>query len=113
MAGEGHFEVCLSVALMLEYEDALLRQVDGTGLSRVEVDDVLDYLATAGRPCAVFFRWRPYLPDPKDDMVLELAVTAGCPWIVTFNQKHFREIRHFAVKAITPAAFLQEIGDRP
>lgn len=34
-------------------------------------------LAASGRG-AILFLWRPLLPDPKDDLVLELAVAAGC-----------------------------------
>ena len=26
----------------------------------------------------VFYLWRPGLPDPDDDLILELAVAAGC-----------------------------------
>jgi hypothetical protein len=45
---------------------------------------------------SIFFFWRPFLRDPKDDMVPELAVKADCGWIVTFNVRDFargREVR--------------------
>ena len=38
---------------------------------------------------AIFFLWRPFLKDPKDDLVLELAVEAQCDHIITFNTKDF------------------------
>lgn len=42
--GRGKFEIALSVPLVLEYEDALLRHAAVTGLSTADVDAVLDYL---------------------------------------------------------------------
>lgn len=38
---------------------------------------------------AVFYLWRPFLRDPRDDMALELAVTAGCDFIVTYNKHDY------------------------
>jgi len=57
-----------------------------------------------------FFLWRPFLPDPKDDMVLELAVKAGCDSVVTYNIRDFAGIERFGVSAVTPANFLESIG---
>ena len=111
--GTGRFTLCLSVPLMLEYESVLLRQLRDTGLTRTDIEDVLDFLGLTGEPCTVYFRWRPYLKDPDDDMVLELAVAAGCSRIVTHNVRDFRELPHFAVEAVTPAEFLREIGEVP
>jgi len=111
--GSGRFTTCLSVPLMLEYESVLLRHLRDTGLTRGDVEDVLDFLGLAGEPCAVYFRWRPYLKDADDDMVLELAVAAGCSRIVTHNVRHFRDLPHFSVEAVTPSRFLREIGDLP
>lgn len=96
---------------MLEYESVLSRQLEETGLRGTDVEDVLDYLALVGQPCTVYFRWRPYLPDPKDDMILELAVAGECSHIVTFNLRHFSNLHRFGVVAVTPAQFLDEIGE--
>jgi hypothetical protein len=35
----------------------------------------------------IFFLWRPSLPDPEDDMVLERAVASQAQYIVTYNGK--------------------------
>jgi predicted nucleic acid-binding protein len=43
-------------------------------------------------------------------MVLELAVTAECDFIVTFNQSDFGNIEQFGLKTLTPKEFLQQIG---
>ena len=37
----------------------------------------MDYLAVSAEEHAISFRWRPFLPDPDDDFVLELAIAAG------------------------------------
>jgi len=39
------------------------------------------------------FLWRPFLRDPDDDMLLELAVQAQCSAIVTHNLKDFAQAR--------------------
>ena len=57
--------------------------------------------------------WRPYLPDPEDDLVLELAVNAGCGYIVTYNIRHFQEAGDFGIKVVTAKEFLQVIGALP
>ena len=61
----------------------------------------------------IFFLWRPFLKDPKDDMVLELAVEAEVEYIVTHNLKDFHGAEHFGIKAITPKEFLRKIGEIP
>ena len=48
--GHGAFEIALSVPLVLEYEDALLR-AELTKLGRHAVDDVLDYFCKVAHLC--------------------------------------------------------------
>lgn len=43
-------------------------------------------------------------------MVLELAANAQCPFLVTYNTRHFQGIEAFGVEAVTAKAFLQKIG---
>ena len=107
--GQGSFEIALSVPLVLEYEDALLR-AGLTNLTRDAVDDVLDYFCRVAHLQRIFYLWRPLLPDPKDDMVLELAVAAGCQAIVTYNARDFVEANKFRVQVLEPAPFLSSIG---
>jgi hypothetical protein len=44
-------------------------------------------------------------------MVLELAVTANCRYIITYNINDFKGIEKFGIKAITPKAFLEMVGE--
>lgn len=57
----------------------------------------------------IYFLWRPYLSDPKDDHILELAVASGTKTIVTHNINDFRELNKFGVRVITPRMLLKEV----
>ncbi len=93
----------------MEYEAVLKRGI--TSLTDQAIDDVIDYLCSVADHVKVFFLWRPFLKDPKDDMLLELAVAAGCDTIVTYNGKDFVGSDQFDVRILTPKAFLDEIGE--
>jgi putative PIN family toxin of toxin-antitoxin system len=113
LVGTGQFDIHLSVPLVLEYEEVLLRELPHLQVSRTVVEDVLDFHCTVATRHRIFFLWRPYLPDPSDDMLLELAVTARCDFIVTYNTRDFISIERFAIRAIEPGEFLRYIGALP
>jgi putative PIN family toxin of toxin-antitoxin system len=103
----GRFEIAVSVPLVFEYEDALARHV-GSGLyTHEEVGDLLDHLCSIGHRQNIFFLWRPYLQDSKDDMILELAFAAGCEAIVTHNQRDFVGAERLGVQVHVPKEFLR------
>jgi putative PIN family toxin of toxin-antitoxin system len=106
------FEFAISVPLLLEYEDVLSRPyfLRRTGLSIKDIDQVLNMLAMKGYEAPFHFMWRPQLRDPNDEMVLETATNGGATAIVTFNQRDFLPAAaDFAIKIITPGAFLKQI----
>lgn len=113
LVGTGIFEINLSVPLLLEYKDVLYRLLPELGITRDVVDSVLDYHCSIARIHEIFFLWRPFLPDPKDDMVLELAVRAQCNYILTYNIRDFAGIEQFGIQAVTPQIFFAEIGLKP
>ena len=113
LVGDNRWQLNLSVALVLEYEDVLKRTETGLKLTHDEIDDVLDFLCARANLCEIFYLWRPHLRDPKDDFVLELAVESSCNFIVTFNVKDFGGVEEFGIKAITPREFLQVLGEIP
>ena len=43
----------------------------------------------------IYYLWRPIFPDPKDDMLLELAVASGATHLVSFNLKDLRPAAGF------------------
>lgn len=111
LIGMGKFDLDLSVPLILEYEDVAKRQARSLRLSHKTIDNILDYLCQVGEWRRIFFLWRPLLKDPKDDMVLELAVEASCEYIVTFNRKDFVGAEQFGLQVIAPKDFLRVIGE--
>jgi len=110
----GKFEINLSVPLVIEYEDAAKRLVGKkAGLKAGDIEDILDYICSVAHRRKVYYLWRPILSDPKDDMVLELAVAAGCEVIVSYNKDDFVDVKQFDIRVMTAQEFLQEIGELP
>lgn len=107
---DDRMRLALSTPLLFEYEDVLKRNQATLNLSDAEVDVVLDQLCARADFQAVYFLWRPCLPDAKDDMVLELAVAAQVPAIVTFNTKDFRPASRFGIEVITPKILLEQLA---
>ena len=105
------FQISISVPLIIEYEYALKRTDLNILLTESEIDDILDYICQIADKREIFYLWRPYLKDPKDDMVLELAVESESDYIITYNQKDFKEVSKFGIKTLTPKAFLRKIGE--
>ena len=106
------FQICLSMPLYLEYLDVLMRpEHQLAGLSEQQIVGAVRYLTSQAHLQEIYFHWRPFLPDSKDDMVLELAVAAGAPRIVTFNLKDYPGIEKFGIVAVKPRDFLVEIGE--
>jgi len=89
---EGAFIPAISVSLFEEYRELLLRPEHRLNRSTHQVEAFLDNLVAFAHLQEVFFLWRPTLPDPDDDLVLEVAVAAGCKYIVTHNLRHFRGV---------------------
>ena len=105
----GDFEIAVSVPLVLEYEDALLRHIGVGPLGAQDVSDLLDGICASAHRQAIFFLWRPLLSDPNDDMVAELAVAAECSAIVTHNVRDFAGVDAFAIRVLSPGAFLLKL----
>lgn len=108
LLGSELFEVHLSVPLVFEYEDVLNRAA--LGISKNDSDAILDFVCGVAKHQNIYFLWRPFLRDTKDDLVLEVAVASQCTHIVTFNTKDFAGIGRFGIQALWPADFLLQIG---
>ncbi len=109
----------LSVPLVLEYEAVLKRpeNLAATRLTLEEVEQVLNALCLVGIENKIHYLWRPRLSDPKDDMVLELAVNGQAEAvngqaeaIVTFNTADFKQaVDQFDIKLLKPGEYLYQL----
>jgi putative PIN family toxin of toxin-antitoxin system len=111
LVGTGKFKPCISIGVILEYEDVLSRKLHN--LSRIQVRNFLDYICSASEHTKVHFLWRPTLKDPSDDMLLELAVAAQAPYLITYNMSDFKGTDKFNINVIKPRNFLTLIGELP
>ncbi len=104
------YKLNISVPLALEYEAVAKRMIGEISLNEEEIDNILDFVISNSNRWEIYYLWRPQLKDPGDDMVLELAVTASCSYIITYNVNDFKGIENFGVQAITPKDFLKLAG---
>ncbi len=110
MGSEAPYRLMVSVPLVLEYEMALKRK---TGLAPSEVEAFVDYVCKIAEHRAIHFLWRPFLRDPRDEMVLEVAVESEAECIVTHNVRDFAEVEaRFGIRVVRPGAFLLELEER-
>lgn len=107
------FQINLSVPLAVEYEDVTKRLISDLPYTEGDIDVLLNYLCQIANRWKIYYLWRPFLRDSKDEMVLELAVTASCDFIVTHNKRDFAEVHRFGIQVVTPQEFLREIGALP
>jgi len=113
LTNSGRFSIHISVPLVLEYEDVAKRLHKDIPLTERDIDNILDYLCAVAERQQIFYLWRPFLQDPEDDMVLELAVAADCDFIITYNKRDFRGVERFGLRVVTSREFLEEIGELP
>ncbi len=111
LIGTQKFEIHDSVPLVLEYEDVIRRQRTVVGLSQDDVSVLIDTLCSMAHHHDIFFLWRPSLPDANDELILELAVSAQCNYIVTHNTIDFKGAERFGINVVTPGEFLKIIDE--
>ena len=108
--GSPQFQPIISPPLCLEYEDVFRRPGLLPGYSAQDSGDFLDYFLSECVECRIHFLWRPHLPDPKDDLVLELALAGGAPFIITHNTRDFPNLDALGIRAVTPDGFLSMLA---
>jgi predicted nucleic acid-binding protein len=102
----------LTPALFLQYEDVLKRpeQLLVSRLTLTQVDQILAALASAAEPVTIHYSWRPQLPDPTDELVLEAALNGRADALVTYNVRHFAQAAaRFGLRLARPVEVLEEI----
>ena len=104
------FKLQVSVPLILEYEDVLKRNLSNLVLSESDINDLIDYICMVSEKRKIYYLWRPFLKDVKDDHILELAVESESDYIITYNLRDFKGIEKFNLKALKPKEFLMILG---
>ena len=100
----------VSVPLFIEYESVAKRTGLVAGLETESVDVVLNYFLSKSSIREIFYLWRPILRDPKDDLILEVAVESNSKYIITFNKRDFKGAASFGIKVASPQEFINERG---
>ncbi len=104
--GQGDYRIAVSTALCLEYEEVLNRPDLLATYSPGQIKVFLDSICAVAEESYIYFKWRPFLPDPKDDLVFECALAAGATHIVTHNGKDFRGAEALGISIVTPGQLL-------
>jgi predicted nucleic acid-binding protein len=108
----GQASMLLTVALALEYESQCLLAEHrlASGLSESDTRSFVDRMISLAEPVELFFRWRPQLHDPGDELVLDAAINGRAFAIVTFNERDFREARAgFDIEVLRPGEVLRRL----
>jgi putative PIN family toxin of toxin-antitoxin system len=106
----GLLRPALSAPLMFEYEEVASRPGLLPHLSSSDINGFLDWFASVSNLHKIHFLWRPLLKDPKDDMVLEVAASAGAEYVVTYNISDFDRAFSIGIRVITPPQLLTLIS---
>lgn len=111
-AEDGYFHSVVSVPLVLEFEEVLLRPKNMQKYPHFNNNDIkliiADLIAISHRT-KLHFLWRPFLKDSFDDKVLETAVNGKADAIITFNIKDFEGVKkHFNIEILTPSELYEK-----
>lgn len=106
-AGDARWQWNISTALLLDYEAVLKREQHRQGRPMAVIDRFLDDLAARANRHAIFYLIRPFLADPDDELILELALASASSYVVTHNRDDFRDAARFGLGVLTPGEFLR------
>ncbi len=87
-------------------ERSVLPLIGSTGVATI-----LDALCRMCLATSIFYRFRPFLADPKDDLYVECALASRSDTIITFDG-HFdhRDLTAFGLRRATPRDILIAMG---
>ena len=105
----GRWQIVLSNHLLFEYEEVSKRNAEEMGLSVQEIDTVLDAICGVAEYHQLRADWVPRLTDPDDEPLLQMAVEASVPIIVTRNMGHLKPAEPFGIELLTPSQFLARL----
>ena len=100
------WQLNLSPALMLEYESKLKIEATRQNRPLTVVDRFLDFLAAISNRRQIYFLLRPFLRDPGDEFIIELAVASRAQFIVTHNVRDFAGATEYGLRVVRPHEML-------
>ena len=101
---------CFDERIVSEYRDVLTRTK--FSFDRDLVEELIGFLEAAGSP-TLAAPLAVTLPDPWDQMFIEVAVSSNADFLVTGNLKHFPDTARAGVKVVSPHAFLDLLLEGP
>ena len=112
----GEIAFAISPAVALEYEDVLKRPGilgDKPWIRPDELDVILDAVFQKALLVSPYFRFRPFLEDPKDELYVECAFAAGAEMIIT-NDRHFYHplLQAFGLTVCNAGTFVAGLAGR-
>jgi predicted nucleic acid-binding protein len=104
----GLIQVCVSTALVYEYEDVLSRKLSEIRWQKLQ--PVLSALLGKVEFTVIYYSWRPTSPDPGDDLVIDCAMNAGAV-VVTSNTRDFQRAKvSLGLQVMTPAELVIKLA---
>ncbi|MCW1967196.1 MAG: putative toxin-antitoxin system toxin component, PIN family [Anaerolineae bacterium] len=105
------WQVNLSSALVLEYEEQLRQASVEIGLDAKEISQIIEDLCSISKLHSKLpFNWRAISRDPDDDFILELAIHANADIIISYNKHDISIVTKYGIAVLTPLEFLIKIG---
>ena len=104
MAASGLMELCYDARVLSEYQNVLTRQK--FSFDQTHVENLLEQIKvcghlTTGEPLA------KRLPDPDDELFLEVALGGKAQYLVTGNLKHYPAKKRQGMRVVSPGEFLE------
>jgi putative PIN family toxin of toxin-antitoxin system len=99
-------QLCFDERIVSEYRDVLTRTK--FSFDRDVVEELIGFLEAAGTP-TLAGPLAVTLPDPWDQMFIEVAVASEADFLVTGNLNHFPETARAGVRIISPRDFLEAL----
>lgn len=104
MTSAGTLSLCYDARILAEYREVLLRPK--FRFDAIHIDALLDQIKADGHLVAA----QPLanqLPDPDDEMFLEVTISGGARCLVTGNVKHYPPTRRQGMDVVRPAELLE------